>query len=635
MAKAPPAKSPGMPTAESAARAVAKPGAPALHAVEAAFEISTEVCNQVGGIYQVIRSKAPIMNERWADRYCTIGPYVESQAALEFEECPPEGPWATLMELVTKDGLRVKHGRWLITGKPRTLLLDHAVPVRRLDELKFYLWKNHALRTGAGDPVVDLAVSFGHAVMQVLRRASEVWPWNLSLGLPRVLAHFHEWLGGLALPDVRRELLPVATVFTTHATLLGRYIASNDEHFYEHLSSIDHQAEAKAYNVEAQHYMERACAHGAHVFTTVSAITGEECTSLLGRTPDLILPNGLNIQRYEAGHEFQTMHARFKDRINRFVMGYFFPSYSFDLDRTLYMFSSGRFEPRNKGFDLCLEAMARLNAQLRDFDLPVTVVFFIVTRRPTRSILPQALQSRGVLNELREVCDQIMRHVADELFPRAAKGERVNIDTLVDSYWAMRYRRTQQALKVQGLPPVVTHALDDDATDPVLNQIRALGLLNRAEDRVKVVYHPDFISPASPLWGIDYDQFVRGCHMGLFPSAYEPWGYTPLECIASGVPAITSDLAGFGRYVAEKYPGHDDWGLHVLRRRGRGFHDSAADMARWLLAFCRLERRGRIDLRNEVERRSAEFDWSRMARAYTQAHDLAMERCRVRGPAES
>jgi glycogen(starch) synthase len=233
------------------------------------------------------------------------------------------------------------------------------------------------------------------------------------------------------------------------------------------------------------------------------------------------------------------------------------------------------------------------------------------------------------------VCDQIMRHVADELFPRAAKGERVNIDTLVDSYWAMRYRRTQQALKVQGLPPVVTHALDDDATDPVLNQIRALGLLNRAEDRVKVVYHPDFISPASPLWGIDYDQFVRGCHMGLFPSAYEPWGYTPLECIASGVPAITSDLAGFGRYVAEKYPGHDDWGLHVLRRRGRGFHDSAADMARWLLAFCRLERRGRIDLRNEVERRSAEFDWSRMARAYTQAHDLAMERCRVRGPAES
>ena len=182
------------------------------------------------------------------------------------------------------------------------------------------------------------------------------------------------------------------------------------------------------------------------------------------------------------------------------------------------------------------------------------------------------------------------------------------------------------ALKADRLPFITTHVLDDDAHDPVLNQIRRLGLLNWREDPVKVVYHPEFISPTNPLWGIEYEQFVRGCHLGVFPSAYEPWGYTPLECIAMGVPSITSDLAGFGRYVADQMPDHDKAGVNVLKRRGRGFDEASHDLARWLLAFCRLDRRGRIDLRNEVVRRSLDFDWSRLGAAYNRAHDLAIER---------
>jgi glycogen(starch) synthase len=141
---------------------------------------------------------------------------------------------------------------------------------------------------------------------------------------------------------------------------------------------------------------------------------------------------------------------------------------------------------------------------------------------------------------------------------------------------------------------------------------------------VKIVYHPEFISPVNPLWGIEYDQFVRGCHLGIFPSVYEPWGYTPLECIAMGVPAITSDLAGFGRYVSDAYPDHDEWGLAVLERRGRSFHDAAGELTQKLLAFCRLDRRGRIALRNEVESHSREFDWSRLGLAYAEAHDRAL-----------
>jgi glycogen(starch) synthase len=275
---------------------------------------------------------------------------------------------------------------------------------------------------------------------------------------------------------------------------------------------------------------------------------------------------------------------------------------------------------------LCLEALARLNAQLREFDLGVTVVFFIVSQRATRSLLPGVLERRGLLEELEAVCEGVLGEVRAPMFQRAASGQPLEMDALASEYWTLRYRRTQQALRNPALPEVITHQLVDEASDPVLNYIRLLGLVNRKEDPVKVVYHPAFITTTNPLWGIEYDQFVRGCHLGVFPSAYEPWGYTPLECMALGVPAISSDLAGFGRYVQERYPDHDVFGVNVLKRRGRGYHDAAADLTRWLLAFCRLDRRGRIGVRNEVERRSWDFDWKRLVGAYHRAHDLALER---------
>jgi len=421
----------------------------------------------------------------------------------------------------------------------------------------------------------------------------------------------------------------VGSIFTTHATILGRYIASNEDGIYERLPYIDHVEKAAHYNVRAQHSMERAAAHGAHVFTTVSQITAEECTWLLGRTPDVITPNGLNISRYNVGHDFQTFHADFKERVHQFTMGHFFPSYSFDLDKTLYMFTSGRFEPKNKGFDLCLETMARLNWEIRAQGLDITIVLFIITSRPTRSIHPLVLEKRGVLNELRGVCANIVDRVGNQLFRSAAEGKKPSLDSLVDEYWQLRFRRTQVAFKRNALPPVVTHILEDDATDPILVQLRKLGLINMADDPVKVVYHPEFVSPENPLWGIDYDQFVRGCHLGLFPSAYEPWGYTPLECMALGTPAISSDLAGFGRYVHDTDPTHDSWGLEVLPRRSRGFHDAASDLTQRLLRYCRLSRRDRVGLRNEVEKRSWDFDWQRLGVAYHTAHDMALERSRA------
>jgi glycogen(starch) synthase len=593
------------------------------------FEVAWEVCNQVGGIYQVLRSKAELLVERWREEYCLVGPYVESKARLEFEPTMRSGFTGYVADQLEARGVPVQHGRWLIPGKPQVLLLSHALPKPQLTEAKYYLWKNHYIQVPDNEPLIDGAVSFAQAVTTLLEIAADARSDAGSKAPRQIMAHFHEWQGGVAIPTLRRRRLKVATVFTTHATQLGRYIASNESGFYERLSGLDHAQKAAQYNVQAQHSLERAAAHGAHVFTTVSQITAEECTALLGRTPDEITPNGLNIARYNVGHDFQTFHADFKERLHAFTMGHFFPSYSFDLDKTLYMFTSGRFEPKNKGFDLCLEAMARLNWEIRAARLDINVVFFVITSRPTRSIHPLVLEKRGVLNELRGVCANIVDRVGNQLFRRAAEGQKPSLDDLVDEYWQLRFRRTQSAFRRNALPPVITHILEDDRTDPVLLQLRQLGLINMADDPVKVVYHPEFVTPENPLWGIDYDQFVRGSHLGLFPSAYEPWGYTPLECMALGVPAISSDLAGFGRFVHDTQPGHDSWGLTVLARRNRSFQEAAADLTRHLLDYCRLTRRDRVNIRNEVERRSWEFDWQRLGVAYHAAHDLALERARA------
>lgn len=611
------------------------------------FEISSEVCNQVGGIYQVLRSKASLITSRWPNRYWLIGPYVEQKATVEFEPSRPPRWLARVLEALEAEGLKIHHGRWLIAGNPRVLLIERSIPWKEIDKLKFELWHDHGIESPGNDRLVDESIVFADSVRLFLTRlclnnaaaspdpspAEDAPEEPAHHASRRVIAHFHEWLGGLAIPLIRKAKLPVATVFTTHATILGRYMASSEEGFYDRLWSIDNAAEAAKYNVKGIHGYERACAHGAHVFTTVSPITGEECGALLGRVPDLFTPNGLNVGLNNVGHEFQTLHATYKAAIHRFVMGYFFPSYSFDLDRTVYMFTSGRYEPRNKGFDVCLEALARLNAQIKEFDLGVTVVFFIVTQRQTRNIDPETLRLHGVLNELDNVCSRIVESVGNKMFPLAAAGQRANLDALVDPYWALRYRRMQQAFKRNGLPPVVSHHLENDWSDPVLNHIRQLGLCNGPDDPVKIIYHPEFISPTSPLWGMDYDQFVRGTHLGVFPSAYEPWGYTPLECMVGGTPAITSDLAGFGGYIAERHPDHDAWGMTVLKRRGRGFHDAATDLARWMLAYCRLDRRGRISLRNAVESKSWDFDWTRLGTAYHRAHDLALERLAREGHA--
>lgn len=583
------------------------------------FEVSWEVCNQVGGIYQVLRSKAPAMVRRWGDRYFVVGPDLGAEAAVEFDEGEEPPPFlAPVLQVLAASGVHARYGRWLVSGRPQAILVGHDLPRSELNAAKYFLWADHSIATPEHDPLIDAVVGFGIATHRFFAAIAE------RLQPRPVVAHFHEWMGGLAIPRLRREGSPLAIVFTTHATVLGRYLANDRPDLYGALPHLDHAAEAARYQITGVHAIERACAHGAHVFTTVSEVTGRECTHLLGRPPDAILPNGLNIQRFTAAHHVQSVHAESKELIHRFTRSHFFPHYNFDLDRTLYFFTSGRYEPRNKGFDLALEAMARLNALLKSAGLDLTVVFFVITKRDGVQVSSRSLQSRAVLGELYETCEAITAQVGRRLFDEVATGGIPNLASLVDDYWMLRLRRTMQAWRRPGRPDVVTHDIHDATRDPVLAQIRNLWLANAREDPVKVVYHPAFVTPANPLWKMEYDQFVRGCHLGVFPSAYEPWGYTPLECLASGVPAVSSDLSGFGRYTSERFPDHDEWGAYVVRRAGREYAQSAAELADILLAFCRIGRRGRIALRNAADERAEVFDWEALAPAYDAAHELAL-----------
>jgi glycogen(starch) synthase len=350
------------------------------------------------------------------------------------------------------------------------------------------------------------------------------------------------------------------------------------------------------------------------------------------------LPNGLNIQRFTAVHEFQNLHRQYKERIHDFVMGHFFPAYEFDLDNTLYFFTSGRYEYRNKGFDMFIEAMARLNWRLKserpsssDPDAkPVTVVGFIITRATTRNINVNVLQTQTMFDELKATCQRIQEGIGPALLHSSVRGRFPGLHELFNEEARIRWKRAVAAWKHRRQPPIVTHDLVDDQRDPVLTHLRHKGLFNSADDPVKVIFHPEFVTATSPILHLDYDQFVRGCHMGIFPSYYEPWGYTPMEAIALGVPAITSDLSGFGAYVQSHLPGHDEKGIFVSRRHGRSFDDACNEIVEYLYQFTRLSRRDRIAMRNTVESLGGMFDWEALAKHYEEARDLALSRIGAR-----
>ncbi|KZO97311.1 glycosyltransferase family 3 protein [Calocera viscosa TUFC12733] len=591
------------------------------------FECAWEVANKVGGIYTVIKTKVPVTVSEYGDRYTLIGPLSYKTAPMEVEAEDPTDPHViSTLAAMRERGVKVLHGRWLVEGSPRVILFDTGSKYDMLDEWKGDLWNLAGIPTPPNDHETNETIIFGYLVAWFLGE-------YVSRQLEKaVVAHFHEWQAGLAISLCRKRHIDVTTVFTTHATLLGRYLCAGSVDFYNNLQYFDVDHEAGKRGIYHRYCIERSSAHCADVFTTVSHITAYESEHLLKRKPDGVLPNGLNVVKFSALHEFQNLHAKAKAKINDFIRGHFYGHYDFDLDNTLYLFTAGRYEYRNKGVDLFIEALARLNYRLQKAGTKTTVVAFIIMPAATHSYTIEALKGQAVTKQLRDTVTEIQNRIGNRIFEHAARytgehGTEVpKAEDLLSDEDKILLKRRVFALKRNGLPPVTTHNMADDSNDPILNQIRRVHLFNSHYDRVKVIFHPEFLNSNNPILGLDYEEFVRGCHMGVFPSYYEPWGYTPAECTVMGIPSITTNLSGFGSFMEDMLEKPEDEGCYIVDRRMRSLEDSVTQLTDQLFGFATKSRRQRINQRNRVERLSPLLDWKNLGIEYSKARQLALRR---------
>ncbi|PVU91309.1 hypothetical protein BB561_004472 [Smittium simulii] len=587
------------------------------------FECAWEVVNKVGGIFTVIKTKAPVTCQEYDDRYYMIGPYNPKFAIIEVEEADPvHSQVKDAVNSIRSEGVNVVTGKWLIEGAPQVILFDinSATPNARLNEWKTDLWNKANIPSPDNDIEMDAAIKFGYLAY-----------WFFSLvsksDFP-IISHFHEWQTGVCPILINKNKLESATIFTTHATLLGRYLCAGDTDFYNNIKSFDVDAEAGKRGIYHKYCVERAAAHSVHVFTTVSNITAYEAEHLLKRKPDGVLPNGLNVIKFSATHEFQNLHQEKKIKINEFVRGHFYGHMdkSFDLDNTLYFFTAGRYEYRNKGIDMYIESLSRLNNRLKVCNSPITVVAFIIAPAKVHSYTIETLKGQALIKQLRDTVSQISSNVNSRIFENASRQVVVDPSTLISKQDNILLKRRVLSLKRDSLPPIVTHNMEDDSNDPVLNQIRRLQLFNNSHDRVKVVFHPQFLNANNPVLGLDYEDFVRGTHLGVFPSYYEPWGYTPSECTVMGVPSVTTNLSGFGCYMEDTIVCPEDYGIYIIDRRLKSVDESVNQLADCMFNFCRKSRRQRINQRNRTERLGDILDWKRLGIEYVKARHYALSR---------
>ncbi|CAH1396809.1 unnamed protein product [Nezara viridula] len=591
------------------------------------FEIASEVANKVGGIYTVIRSKAWITTEELGNQFALIGPYKESSARTEVEEMEfPLGSPLQLAVARTRDlGYKVHCGTWLVEGNPQVILFDIGSASWKLDEFKQELWSNTKIGIPQPDIETNDALILGYMVATFLgefKKAAE----ELSDTQPKILAHFHEWQAGAGLIAVRTRKIEIATIFTTHATLLGRYLCAGKTDFYNNLPHFNVDEEAGKRQIYHRYCLERAATHLANIVTTVSDVTGLEVEHLLKKKPDVITPNGLNVIKFSALHEFQNLHAMAKDKIHEFVRGHFYGHYDFDLDKTLYFFTAGRYEFNNKGADIFIESLARLNHYLKESHSEVTVVAFLIFPAKTNNFNVETLRGHAVTKSLRDTLNDIQSKIGKRLYEICLSGRMPEEKELLTKEDKMKMKRCLFALQRYGLPPVTTHNVVDDWNDPVLSAVRRCQLFNTVHDRVKVVFHPEFLNSTNPLFSLEYEEFVRGCHLGVFPSYYEPWGYTPAECTVMGIPSITTNLSGFGCFMEQHVSDPQSYGIYIVDRRFMAVEDSIKQLARYMYDFTKFTRRQRIIQRNRTERLSDLLDWRSLGVYYRQARQKALQK---------
>ncbi|MDZ4165318.1 MAG: alpha-glucan family phosphorylase [Smithellaceae bacterium] len=465
------------------------------------FEVSWEVCNKVGGIYTVIASKAAQAVKHYGDNYFLLGPDLKTNP--EFEETD-EGSWQRIREATAIKEIPCRFGRWRIPGSPKVVLVNFSKKYNK-DQLLYRLWEDYGVESIAGGWDYVEPVMFSHACGEVIETI-----YNLYARPDKApaVAQFHEWMCGAGLLALKKKTPEIGTVFTTHATILGRSLASSGVDLYSDMTQISPQREAKAHQITAKYSMESVSAREADCFTTVSEITATEAKNILGREPDVITPNGLDMEQIPdlAGNRDKALKSKqiLLAAGRRFLRKDLAPN-------TRIMMISGRYEFSNKGIDLFLNALGRLEKTLPE----------------GRSLLVYLLVLGG--------------HT--DLIP-SLKSDFTSPDP--------------------GNIPIATHRLNYESSDPILITCNRVGLRNTPENKINVIFIPAYLNGHDGLINLHYYEALAGCDLGVFPSYYEPWGYTPLESAAYAVPTITTDQAGFGLWVQKNFP--SPRGVLILNR---------------------------------------------------------------------
>ena len=571
------------------------------------IEVSFEVANKVGGIHQVLKSKASTMDEYYGDQYLTIGFYDEESARAEFSE--RECPWPQLFDDLEEKGIKCRYGVWDINSKPRTILVDASEMEKSVDEIKKEMWEQESIDSMEAGQDFDEPVKWSYAVGELVDGLLEESDGGSVVQL-------HEWMSSVAMFNFEAP-----TVFTTHATFLGRTLSNSN---FDLLNAIEEgyvdDSLAEEYGVKAKHQMEKTAAHNADAFTTVSKTTGKEAEAVLDKKPDQILPNGFNVEEYPSLEELSYNHTEKKKEMKEFLRAYFEPYYDINLeDDPRVLFISGRYEFHNKGVDVLIDALGEVNEREGD-----DFFVFIFVPSDVKGPKSEVLDNMSLYEELDDYVEGTMQDYRSKVISSIAGGKDPveNIRPLLESSTLETLRRNFH--EKSGNPPLSAFDLNYDQ-DEVLDALNGAGLTNDEEDRVKVVFYPTYLSVGDKLLSMSYNDAIVASSAGIFPSYYEPWGYTPVETAANGALSITTDLAGFGRFLQENTDESQRKGIKVLEREDRRDQEAASDLADMIddiIGYSKTE----ITERKHNARKLAQMtSWSKLGDNYRKAHLKALE----------
>ncbi|HLC62631.1 MAG TPA: hypothetical protein VJI52_06460 [Candidatus Nanoarchaeia archaeon] len=583
------------------------------------FEISWEVCNKVGGIYTVVKSKSAKMIEVYHDNYFMVGPYFAAKAMGEFEEELPGEFFKESFEELKKSGIICHFGKWLIEGSPSAILIDFVNYKSKTNDIKKDLWDWYKIDSLRAPQDYNEPVVWAYTVGMLLEKISKYH------GSQKTAAHFHEWLSGAGLLYVKKKNAKVATTFTTHATVLGRALASAHVDLYNLWDKMNPDEEVYKYGVEAKHLVEKNSAWHADVFTTVSEITGMEASYLLRKKPDKLLPNGLDISKFPTFEEVIIKHKLQRDRIREFMLYYFFPYYTFDPKETLIYFIAGRYEFHDKGLDIYIKALGKLNEKLKQAKSKKTIIAFIWVPANFRNIKPELLENKTLYQDVKDALEETLDDVEKNVVYSFVSDKKISKESLFDSDFLTEMKIRIGRFVKKGKPPLATHDLYDE-NDTIYKAIIAANLKNEEADPVKIIYYPIYLSGADGLLNLNYYEAMQGSHLGIFPSYYEPWGYTPLEAGALGVASVTTDLAGFGRFFCTECAQKDPPGIYVLKRLNTKDEDVVNQLVEVIFNYAEFSKEERIANMMEARKVASMADWKSFVKNYIDAHNMAVEK---------